>query len=232
MKKNSFLLIVFILMGFLQQVNAAQFQSPASIQEAVRHFINKNLILNAEYTLKVGQLDSRLQLPLCSKELKVFAHNGSLKPGRNSIRVKCQSVKKWTIYTSATIKAYKKVITLTQPVRRGEIFNPAILQFEKRDISTLRAGFITNKTIIAGKQATKNLGLGAVINGSHLTEPKLIKRGDKVTIKASNANFQISVAGLAMMDGIKNQNIKVKNLTSKQMIQATVVKKGLVEVTF
>lgn len=232
MKKISFLLLIALLTGFLQQVNAAQFQSTESIQDAVRHFINKNLRVNSEYTLKLGQLDSRLQLPLCSKPLKVFAHNGLLKPGRNSVRVKCQSVKKWAIYTSVIIKVYKNVITLTQPIRRGDIYNQAILQYEKRDLSTLRSGFITDKSLIVGKQAKRNLSLGSVINKSHLTEPKLIKRGDKVTIKATNTNFQISTAGLAMMDGIKNQNIKVKNLTSQQMIQATVVKRGLVEVAF
>jgi flagella basal body P-ring formation protein FlgA len=38
--------------------------------------------------------------------------------------------------------------------------------------------------------------------------------------------------GIAMMDGIKNQNIRIKNQKSKQVIQATVVKPGVVIVNY
>ncbi len=217
-------------MSYLQPVVASKLQAPLSIQKAIRLYIASSLPSDTEYTLKLSQIDNRLKLPLCPKALEIFTHSQSIKPGRNSIGVRCNYTQKWTIYTTAIINIYKDVIILSQPIRRGEIFHASILKTEKREISTLRSGFITDPVLITYKQATRNLRLGTVINKSNLTEPKLIKRGDHVTITAGFSNLQISVTGIAMMNGIKNQNIKVKNLKSQQIIQATVIKKGLVAV--
>jgi len=232
MKKLTVLLAILLLLIQPQTSYASKFQSIASIHNATRQYINDSLNTSIDYKFRLGQIDSRLKLPLCSEPLEIFTAKNTLKAGRNSIGVKCNSKKKWSIYTSAIISIYKNVIVLSQPVKRGDFFNENILQFEKRDISGLHAGFFTDPTNIINKQATRNLSIGSVISQSNITEPKLIKRGERVTINLSSRNFEINVAGIALMDGIKNQNIRIKNITSKQIIQATVVKQGLVVVPF
>jgi flagella basal body P-ring formation protein FlgA len=232
MKKTNFLLLLLLLTSYTQLIDAAQKQSISSIQEAVRHYIASNLPKNSDYTLMLGKLDNRLQLPLCSESLTLFVHHSSLRPGRNSIRVTCQKNKPWTVYTTAVINLYKEVLVLSQPINRGEVLNQKNIKFEKRNISTLHSGFLTDPQLIINKQATRNLRDGTVLNKSNFIEPRLIKRGEKVYIKASSPNLDISMAGVSMMDGIKGQNIRVKNITSQQIVQATVVKTGIVEVMF
>lgn len=219
-------------MAGFQQSFASQVQSFQSIKIAVRQFITAEFSAGEEYEIKLGNLDGRLKLPLCTKSLEVFLHGRSIKPGRNTLGVKCSDTKKWTIYTSARIKIFKKVIVLTQPIRRGEIFDSNLIKFENRDISTLRSGYLTDPLTIAKQQATRNLNSGAVINQSNFRKPKLVKRGEKVVIKVSSNNLNISMAGIALMDGIKGQNIKVKNIKSKQIVQATVINPRLVAVMF
>ena len=211
---------------------ASQFQSPESIHDAILQYITSSLTSGTEYKIKPGQFDNRLQLPLCAEALEIFSHNGSLKSGRNAIGVKCNSEKKWTIYNSVIIFIYEDVIVLSQTVRRGEIFSRNSFRLEKRELSTLRSGYISDPQLIINKQATRNLGADTVINKSNITEPKLIKRGEKITINASTLGLNISMAGIAMMDGIKGQSIRIKNVKSKRLIQATVVKPGQVEVIF
>ena len=121
---------------------------------------------------------------------------------------------------------------LSKSVRRGELFTMNSLLVEKKDLSTLRSGYISDSELIINKQASRNLRVGSVIYKSNLTEPRLIKRGEKVHINASTPNLDISMAGIAMMDGIKGQNIRVRNIKSKRFIQATVVKPGQVAVLF
>lgn len=232
MKKINFVLAILLLSSQMQSSSASQFQSITSIQKAARHFITSNLASSTDYKLKLGQIDGRLKLPLCEEPLIIFSQKGSLKAGRNSIGIKCNSKKKWTIYSSAIINIYKNVIVLSQPIRRGEFYSKEILQFEKREISSLRSGFFTNLKSIVSKQATRNLSFGSVINKANITEPKLIKRGEKVTIKVQSPNLEISVAGIALMDGVQNQNIRIKNIKSKQVLQATVVKQGQVVIRF
>jgi len=231
--KQYYSILVFLLYATsIQQSTASQFQSIASIQEATRDYINSNLTFTSDYKFKIGQIDNRLKLPLCPEALKVSPAKATLKAGRNAIRVRCQSTKKWTIYTSAIIYIYKDVIVLSQPIKRGELYSKHNLQLEKKELSTLRSGFFTDVKNIINKQASRNLSIGSVISQSNMTEPKIIKRGEKVTINISNSNFAISATGIALMDGKKNQNIRIKNIKSKQVIYATVVKQGQVVVSF
>ena len=232
MTKINVLILILLFAGYTQQTTASQTQSVSSIQEAIHLYIASNLTLDTDYKVRLGQLDNRLQLSQCIEPLEIFTHSRSIKPGRNSIGVKCNGTKKWTIYTSAIIYIYKEVIVLSQPIRRGEMFSQHNLHLEKRDLSTIRSGYLTDPLVVVNKQATRNLGLGSVINKSNYTEPKLIKRGEKVTIKVSSQYLNISVMGIAMMDGIKGQNIRVKNEKSHQIIQATVVQSGQVVVMF
>ncbi len=232
MKNLKSILLVLFFTVYPQQISASKTQSTSSIKEAVRHFVAAKLSLNTDYKLKLNSFDSRLKLPQCTESLEVFNHYGFIKPGRNSIGVKCDHNKKWTIFTTASISIFKDVLVLTQPIRRGEIFSANNLQYEKRDISTLRSGYLTDRLILVNKQATRNLNIGIVINQSNYKEPRLIKRGEKIYIQVNGPNLSISAAGIAMMDGIKGQNIRVKNLKSKQIVQATVVQPGQVVVLF
>lgn len=232
MKKINFILGIMLLISYIPLSKASQFQSIASIQKASRYYIMSNLPPSTNYKLTFRQIDNRLKLPLCGTALTVFTHKASLKAGRNSIGVKCDSNKKWTIYTTAIINIYKDVIVLSQPIKRGEFFTKNILQIQKKEVSTLRSGFFTDTKNILNKQASRNLNLGAVITRPNVKEPKLVKRGEKVTINISSPNLDISVTGVALMDGIKNQNIRIKNINSKQIVQARVVEQGKVVVSF
>jgi len=229
-------IIQLLLLAFLLSVGslaiAMEKQSAESIQNAIQQFIATKLPIETSYTTKLAQIDNRLQLPLCQEPLTVFTRNLLITPGRNSIGVKCKINTKWMIYTSAMVNVFKDVIILKQPVRRGDIITKDILLTEKRNIAKLRSGYFSTPQPIVSKQATRNLAIGAVINQSNITEPKLIKRGEKVTIKASSKNLEISVTGIALMDGIKKQNIRVKNVTTNKTIMATVEKQGLVVVMF
>jgi flagella basal body P-ring formation protein FlgA len=211
---------------------ASQFQSPASIHDAIRQYIASSLPTATEYKLTLGQFDNRLQLTQCAETLEVYSHNKALKSGRNAIGVKCNGKKKWSIYNSVIIYIYKDVFVLSQAVRRGELFTSKHIMLEKKELSSLRSGYISDPKLIINKQASRNLGLGSVIKKSNLAEPRLIKRGERVFINASMPNIKISMAGIAMMDGIKGQSIRVKNIKSKRFIQATVIKSGQVAVTF
>lgn len=224
--------IALILVCQVQQVSAVQLQTMTSIQEAIKHYVASNISSVTDYKLSLNQFDNRLRLPRCVEPLDIFLRGHVIKSGRNALGVRCNSVKKWTIYVVANVSIYRNVISLSRSIRRGEILKKNMLQFEKRDIAHLRQGYFTDLNEVINKEAYRNLNLGMVINKTSITEPKLIKRREKVKIKARSANLEISSTGIALMDGVKGQTIKVKNLRSKQIIQAIVVKSGQVEVPF
>ena len=104
------------------------------------------------------------------------------------------------------------------------------LAVEKRDVSKLRGDFITQPEQVENKQAAHNTPAGAILGSRSFVEPRLIKRGDKIIITSMQPAFAIRMNGVAMMDGIKGQSIRIKNENSGRIINATVIEPGLVSV--
>jgi flagella basal body P-ring formation protein FlgA len=209
---------------------AEPFQSHESIYGLVNDHIAQHINTEAEYEVELLPLDNLLQLPACTESLETFTTADAIKPGRNSIGVRCNADKKWSIFVAAVIKVYQRILVLTQAVQRDEIITRGHLSFEKRDVSRLNENFVTQPEQIENKQALRHMPAGAVLNVKNFVEPKLIKRGDKVIISATQPSFDIRMNGQAMMDGIKGQLIRVKNQNSGRIIRATVIEPGRVSV--
>ncbi|TAK64305.1 flagellar basal body P-ring formation chaperone FlgA [Methylobacter sp.] len=207
-------------------------QSHESIAEAVKVYIDQNINLPGEYEVSLIPLDSRLKLPQCAEPLEVFTTNNLIKAGRTTIGVRCNSEKKWSIFTSAIIKTYQMVVVLSRPIQRGEIITQQHLAIEKRDVSNLREDFATQIEQVENKQVMRQLDAGTILSLRNVADPKLIKRGDRVIISTTRPNFSIKMSGLAMMDGTKGQLISIKNQNSGRIINATVIEPGLVSVNY
>ncbi len=230
--KLKILFVILLVIIYTKQSHALQQQTAESINNAIRLHISSAFPKSSDYKLTIGQFDNRLKLFLCNKPLQVFVRNEPFKPGRNSVGVKCNTPKKWTVYISVIINLYQNVLVLSQPIRRGNIFSKDMFKIEKKDVSILRPGFIIDSLDIINKQATRNLNFDTVLNKNHYTEPKLIKRGDNVVISLKSQNLNISMDGIAVSDGVKGQKIRVKNIKSQQIVQAIVEKQGQVVISF
>ncbi len=227
--KESLLILALI---FAQKTSAAPGQNLEAIKLAIVDYLSSQISDKLDHEIIVAPIDPRLRLPKCTKPLKVSVHRGRIKPGRNSIGVSCKGEESWNIFHSASIKTYQNMVVLKRSIRRGEIITPQHLTIEKKEISRLRENFFTDPRQVVNKQATKNLSAGRIISDKYLTEATLIKRGQKITIASRSPGFFIQMSGQAMKNGIKGQRIPVKNENSKRIIEATVVKPGLVSVDF
>lgn len=205
-------------------------QSIASIESAIGDYIRQTFQDTRRHTLQLSQLDPRLQLPLCEHPLKISSLNGAIKPGRNSLGVECAGKKKWLIYTSANIQVFQKVAVLTQPMRRGDTLTRRQLGYKTLNIARLHNGYLDDPASVINQQARRHFAAGKVISRADFVKPNMIKRGEKVSISATSPYFSIRMAGIALMDGQQGQSIRVKNIRSKRIVQATVVEPGLVKV--
>jgi flagellar basal body P-ring formation protein FlgA len=230
MIKNIFAIFALAFGSFTLCHAEQKFQPHESIYELVRETISQNISPSAEYEISLLPLDSQLKLPKCTEALEAFTTSASMNAGRTAIGVRCNAEKKWSIFISAVIKIYETVAVLSQSVQRGEIITPEHLTLEKRDVSKLRGDFIAEIDRIENKQAARYMPAGVILGQKSFTESKLVKRGEKIIISASQPGFNIRMNGIAMMDGTKGQLIRIKNENSGRIINATVVEFGLVSV--
>ncbi len=61
-------------------------------------------------------------------------------------------------------------------------------------------------------------------------QPILIKRGDAVTITAEGDGLSVKMPGVAMSDGRRGEQIRIKNNNSAKIVDAQVTEPGEVAV--
>ena len=205
-----------------------KFQSLDSIYAFVKETIVQNITTLADYDITVLPLDDQLTLPECSRPLEVFRTTDLIKAGRASVGVRCNAEKKWSIFVSVVIKAYEDVIVLTQAVQRGDIITAQHVAVEKRDVSKCRGDFMTQVEQVENKQSARNMPAGSILGAKSVVEPPMVKQKDKITISTAQPGFAIEMSGIAMMDGVMGQLIRVKNENSGRIISATVIDSGRV----
>jgi flagella basal body P-ring formation protein FlgA len=211
---------------------AAPTQSLPAIQDAVNDFVVAQLDPRGDYQINIAQIDPRLQLPACEKSLDIFPQSGAIKPGRNTIGIRCPSSSSWTIYSTVVVRSFETVLVLSKQLARHERISQAHFTAETRDTSTLQQGYITDPQDILGKQAIRFMPAGSVVYSAFVSEPTMVRRGERVSIQSGKPGLLITSTGVALMDGIKGQKISVKNASSHRVIQATVVASDVVTVIF
>lgn len=203
------------------------------MQLVEQHFatmIEKDRKQGFETKITLGKLDRRLRLAPCANQMESFAPNRRQSEFRMTVGVRCTGAKPWTVYVPVVIDKWANVIVAAHPLARGTKVDAADFSLKKEKISRLRRGYFAEATPLIGKITKRNLRSGQIIKASHLADPKLVQKGEKVIISAATAGININMYGEALKDGAKGELIKVRNLSSRQTIQAEVIRAGVVEV--
>lgn len=202
-----------------------------SIVAAIDRFLTSNIRQSeGDFEVKIARFDRRLRLARCNAKLEPFFPHDNKRIGKVTVGVRCPGAKPWKIYTTASIRTFQKVAIAIRPLARGAVVSREDFRFERKDISKLRQGFLTSDEQILNKQTKRALSRGAVFSAANLRSQQLIKRGQRVTIRAQSPTFDIRMSGLALMDGEAGQQIRVRNDKSKRIVEGKVIAPGIVQV--
>jgi flagella basal body P-ring formation protein FlgA len=73
--------------------------------------------------------------------------------------------------------------------------------------------------------------MGAVISPSALKSMKVVARGQVITLLAKAGTMEVRMSGKALASAALGQRVKVKNLSSKRVVEGVVESPGVVKVT-
>lgn len=212
---------------------AQAFQSHASINARVRDYLQARIpeAQRADARIELGRLDPRLRLPACSSALQAFANGDRAAAGALSVGVRCAGARPWTLYIPARVAVFGPVAVIARPLARGASIQPHDLEIVQRDLSGLTHGYFDTREAAVGKMARQLLSAGQVLQTNQVASPKLVRRGEQVTLRASATGFEVSVAGSALADGVLGQRIRVRNERSRRVVEGEVVAAGAVRVS-
>jgi len=182
-----------------------------------------------EYTVDVGQLDSRLQVNDCDQPLQAAVH-GQWPSSQPLVKVSCTGSFTWSMYVPVTVTVFHMVATAASGVERGQVLDSSSIALQKQNIMATHGRYFRRVEEATGQIAKRHLSPGELLGPHNLDMPKAIKRGDDIVISASSGAIAVKMPAVAMSDGRVGQRISVKNSSSQRIIQATVVAPGVVSV--
>ncbi|MCP5158862.1 MAG: flagellar basal body P-ring formation protein FlgA [Gammaproteobacteria bacterium] len=180
--------------------------------------------------IRLQPSDRRLRLPQCRTALEAFLPSGARTVGNTSVGVRCPDVKPWTIYLSANIRVYDRVLVARRFLRRGSILSASDLQPERRELSTLPGGYETDPQKLIGQQLQRALMVGTVISPRAVKILPAIQRGETVTLVAGQSGIEITSSGIALDDASIGERLRVRNESSQRVVEGKVTADRRVEV--
>jgi len=196
-----------------------------------------------EYALKQAQasydnpqiamdaLDNRLRLQACDSVLDVFSTKGIVGLGNQTIGVKCNSPVAWTVYVPVKVKVMKSVVVANRPLSSNQLITQGDIKLQKLDIGGLQQGYLNNPQLVIGQQLKYSVAMGTVIKPNSLQAQKVIHRGEQIMLVAMAGQMEVRMSGTALDDATLGERIKVKNSTSKRIVEGVVDGPGIVKVS-
>lgn len=219
--------------GIEEGVPSTVFQSHASINTRVRDYLLERVpdAQRADARVELGRLDPRLRLPVCSSPLQTIATGDRPAAGAQSVGVRCAGERPWTLYVPARVAVFGPVAVIARPLARGAAIQREDLEIVQRDLGGLSYGYFDTPEAAVGKMAKQPLSAGQILRVNQVVSPKLVRRGEQVTLRVFADGFVVSVAGSALADGVLGQRIRVRNERSRRVVEGEVVAAGAVRVS-
>lgn len=114
---------------------------------------------------------------------------------------------------------------LAHDVARGDLLGASDFVLEERPAPMLP---IAGPAQILGKEALRMLPAGTLVRAADVAEPRLVKRGEPVTISFRSGTLLIRAQGRALGDGRRGDLVRVVAVPTSRTLDGIVVGSGAV----
>lgn len=181
-------------------------------------------------TAEATPLDPHLQLPQCDKPLKTIPSQNSKVLGSINIRVKCAGETPWTIYVRTHVSAITVIPVLSRPMARNTLIGKGDLKMIDLPLNSASTGIIYDPKQIIGMELTRSLDAGSSLKLNQLRPPKVVRRGQQVTLVTRINGLKVTMQGKAKKDAVAGERVVVINSGSGTSVEGIAQADGSVEI--
>ncbi len=114
------------------------------------------------------------------------------------------------------------VVVPRRTVGRGTILTEGLLEEAWFPVSRLREDTIVSAEDLIGLESRRSLHKGQPIRRSQVQPPRLVRRGEVVTLELRRPGLLLTALGRALEDGAQGQVIRLVNLDSERPLRGRV----------
>lgn len=225
-------LFLFIAVVLLARPSLAQLpvQDHARILQTAEAFAREQAEhAGVRLEVKAGGLDPRLRLSACEIPLQAALAPGARAEGSTAVKVSCEGVRPWRLYVRVQIRLFAPVVVTNHPLSRGAAISPGDIRLEERELSALPRGYLMALSQAEGLTVKRALTRGEPLRAALLERPRVIKRGQSVTLVAGTGGLQVKTTGTALKDGAVGDRISARS-ASRRIIEGVVTEDGQIRV--
>lgn len=222
-----------------QPLYAAQTAS-TQIERSISSYIDQQVTEQARqqswqqvrHTLQINHIGKPETLPPCTQALRLSVESGTEPDSRQRLQLSCADTPGWSHSAFAQATIYLMVVHAASQIERGNNISLNQLKLAEAELSKIRRGYFQSMAEVSSQGAKRRIRAGQLITPSLLSAALMIRRGEAVTIRASQDGISAATKGQAMANGRAGEVIRVRNLSSEKVIDAQVIEPGVVSSTF
>lgn len=202
-----------------------------SIRSAVGRFMDgytaklaKRLGRDVRIEYTTPMLDSPLNLAECQSPLTLNSRDPDQAVTRVNVQVGCGAL--WSISLPVELSIFRPVVTAIKPLAPGSTISADDVQLSETDVSQLVGQYLSNLDDAIGMDVKRAVVPGKPVMGQQLAPPLLIRRGEAVQIRAEGSVIAVKMPGVALTDGRRGEQIRVRNQSSSRVVDARVTGPG------
>lgn len=181
--------------------------------------------------IEIAPLDPRVRLPQCGSALRAsLPVSASSTASRMAVRVQCDGPTPWNVAVTAEVSTDMPVVVAARALRTGQAVSPADLEIVTRRVAGIGNCCATELGEVIGQTVRRPIGSGEPIRFEALDTPPAIRRGELVTIVASNPGMEIRATGVALSDARSGEPVRIRHSSSLRIVQARADTPGVARV--
>lgn len=227
--KNITLSCLLIFYGNL--LFAESFASPQEFKNYI-----KNIILESSSTeegekleVTILQFNTENNLPYCKSKFQTsLGQSGS--SSTNTVVLSCIEKSPYTVYIPVQLKLMVDMVAAAHRIMPGDIITEKDVFIEKFDKYQVYHEYFQEPTQVINLVASRLIAPRSIIFQKSVAKPKLVKKNQSIALVLREGPIEVSMAGVAQMDGYINDTIKILNPSSKKIVEGIVTGYGTVEI--
>ncbi|WP_286233313.1 flagellar basal body P-ring formation chaperone FlgA [Thalassotalea sediminis] len=203
----------------LSTLNAKEF-TREEIKLFAKNYVAQHLPTSqgSKRVITPADIDPRIHIKPCSVPLQAnIPENYST---RNvNVKIYCESSTPWNIFLPVRVAEEIPVLVAKIKIAKGTVLDESNVAIEWRPLHQTRGEIIRDPAIVHGARSRRSLTSGAVITRRMFC---VVCKGENVVISAITDNLTIKTKGTALANGVRGQQIRVRNNRSGRVITAEV----------
>jgi len=172
--------------------------------------------------IRTQKISKYIKLKTCTDPITLLDKDPIKVTGRVTLKLSCEQPR-WKIYITSTISGDLPVVMTTHTLLKRATITPSDVVQTYVPYQKVRGNAITNLNSVIGNRTKRAIGPHKILTPRLIQPPYWVFKGQQVTIQTSIGSIMIKTKGTALKDGVNQEQVPIRNNSSKKIIKGIVI---------